>query len=120
MIFNNKNTKELKNVIDSNQRTKILMWILIIIVATTLVIMDAMFIKEMWWVVISVLLLVIVGCTVSFSHYFFIPKKHCPRCNTEVPSQYTQNCPKCGLKLVTKCLDCGKYITVYQGGKPSK
>ncbi len=102
------------------KKTKMRLWALILAVSIIVVVADAIFLRETWWAWLIVLVLVMIGCVFSFSGYFFVPKKHCPRCNTEVPSQYTQNCPKCGLKLVTRCMDCGKYISVYQYGKPSK
>ena len=105
---------------DYKQKTNIIVWVLIIATCLAFIIIDAMFFNWALWVWIPVSILILIGCVISFSQYFIDPKKHCPRCNTEVPSIYTQNCPNCGLKLITKCLDCGKYISVYQSGKPSK
>lgn len=43
------------------------------------------------------------------SHYFWLEKKICPRCNAPI-TKYGDFCRNCGLKLWSRCISCGKYI----------
>ncbi len=65
--------------------------------------------------------MIVLGVILTLTtQYFFIPLDHCPRCDTKMPTVYTQKCPKCGLNLITKCVDCDTYISTYLEGKPIK
>jgi len=64
--------------------------------------------------------LILIGIIFTFTQFFFEPKKRCPKCNTPVPSMYSKSCANCGLTLITKCPDCGKYLNTYVDGKPIK
>jgi len=105
---------------DSRKKTNMLIWTLVIILSITLIVINAMFFNNAWWMWIPITIMMFIGCSISFSQYFVEPKRHCPKCNAEIQSAYAKTCPNCGLMLLTKCLDCGKYISVYQSGKPSK
>ncbi len=43
------------------------------------------------------------------SHYFWLEKKTCPRCNAPT-TKYSDFCRNCGYKLWFRCISCGKYI----------
>ncbi|MFX1385082.1 MAG: hypothetical protein ACFFBP_21875 [Promethearchaeota archaeon] len=103
---------------DSRKKTVIILWILVITVSIVLIVVDVLFFNMHWLIWIPISILIFLGCAVSFSQYFIESKKHCPRCNATLPSLYTKNCPKCGLKILTKCPDCGTFQNMYVGGKP--
>ncbi len=85
-------------------------WVLIFILITTLTIILSLLINPFWWILLPVsLFLIFVGQLTS--HYFWLEKEYCPRCNTQI-SKYGEFCRNCGLKLWFKCLSCGKYMRV--------
>lgn len=105
-------------MIDSRKRILIIVWMLIIISSIAFIVADIVVpsLNRILWIPIS--LNIFLGCVFSFSQYFIESKKHCPRCNTNLPSLYTKSCPKCGLKILTKCPDCGTFQNMYINGKP--
>ena len=105
---------------DSKQKTIGLVWIIVIFVLILFVIISIIFPDWVIWLWIPISLIMLVGCIFTFSQFFFEPKKHCPQCNTQVPSLYSKTCVKCGITLITKCPDCGKYLNTYVDGKPVK
>ncbi len=105
---------------DSKQKTSGLLWILIIIIIILLIILGVIFPNWAIWLWIPISLVIVVGFGFTFTQFFFEKKKHCPKCNTQVPSLYSKTCVKCGLSLITRCPDCGKYLNTYVDGKPVK
>ena len=105
---------------DSRQKTVLIVWLMVIFVNIILIIVALMFFDMNWLIWIPFSIMIVLGCAVSFTQYFVESKKHCPRCNTILPSLYSQTCPECGLKLLTKCPDCRTYQNMYINGKQVK
>ena len=105
---------------ETKQKTTGLVWIIIIIVIMLFVILGIVFPGWVIWLWIPISLMILIGIIFTFTQFFFEPKKRCPKCNTPVPSLYSKTCASCGLTLITKCPDCGKYLNTYVDGKPIK
>ena len=105
---------------ETKQKTMGFVWIIVIIVIALFVILGIIFPNWVIWLCIPISLIILVGCISTFSKFFFEPQKHCPKCNTPVPSLYSKTCVNCGLSLIIKCPDCGKYLNTYVDGKPIK
>lgn len=90
------------------KRSNIGIWLLIFIIITVLSFILALLINPIWWVLlpISLFLMVVIQ---MMSHYFWLEKKTCPRCNAPT-TKYSDFCRKCGYKLWFRCISCGKYI----------
>jgi len=106
----------------SNVNTKQVgsIWLIVVVIAVILsVLMVLMSMMDLLWMPISFMLLI--GCAITLlTQFFFDPKKHCPRCDTAIPSVYTEKCTRCGLQLLAKCTDCKKYLNTYVNGTPIK
>ena len=93
-------------------------WLIVIVIAVILSFLLVIFsMTDLIWLPIS--FMIIIGCAITLlTQFFFDPKKHCPRCDTPIPSVYTEKCVRCGLQLLTKCSDCNKYLNTYVNGAP--
>ncbi|MFX1501300.1 MAG: zinc ribbon domain-containing protein [Promethearchaeota archaeon] len=94
---------------DIKKRGSIGVFVLIFIIITALSFILSLLINPIWWVLLplSLLLLIVFQMT---SHYFWLEKTTCPRCNAPT-TKYSDFCRNCGLKLWYKCISCGKYLS---------
>jgi predicted amidophosphoribosyltransferase len=81
---------------------------LIFILITTLSVVFAILIDPIWWLLLPLSFSFLIIVQLS-SRYFWLEKKTCPRCNAPV-GKYSEFCRNCGLKLMFRCISCGKYM----------
>ncbi len=83
-------------------------WVFFFILITALSIILSLLVDPFWWILLplSFSLLVVLQL---MSRYFWPEKKVCPRCNSPT-GRYSEFCRNCGLKLLFKCISCGKYL----------
>jgi len=108
---------------DENKKSQqiCLIWLLIIIISIVILSISAVYLAWVWWMWIPVSFFIIIGIVLTvMNRFFFDPKRNCPRCNTVIPSLYTEKCVKCGIKLLHKCNACGTFMNTYVGGQPVK
>ncbi len=68
----------------------------------------SLLINPIWWSLLPISLFIMIIIKLM-SQYFWLEEKMCPRCNSPI-SIYSEFCRNCGLKLLFKCISCGKYI----------
>lgn len=66
-------------------------------------------IDYLWIIIIPVLLLLLCSLLQVMSHKFWDKKKYCPKCNAPI-SIYSEFCRNCGVRLMKKCPQCGKFL----------
>ena len=94
---------------DIKRKTIIIIWILMMILVSMLAIIGFVLFRNVYLILIIPLSFCLVIAFQAMSEHFWTPKKYCPRCNGEV-SIYSEFCRNCGLKLLTRCPQCGKYL----------
>ncbi|NVM34123.1 MAG: zinc ribbon domain-containing protein [Candidatus Lokiarchaeota archaeon] len=92
----------------TKKRRPLGIWLLIFILITALSFILSLLINPIWWVMLPISLILLVVLKMM-SHYFWLEKKTCPRCNAPT-TKYSDFCRNCGYKLWFKCISCGKYI----------
>jgi predicted RNA-binding Zn-ribbon protein involved in translation (DUF1610 family) len=98
-----------------------IIWLITLVVSVIGIVIGVVIPALGWLGIFIVPFMIVIGIVLTLTtQYFFDPLRHCPRCDTKIPSLYTQKCPKCGLGLMTKCAKCDTYINTYVEGKPIK
>jgi len=90
------------------RRNLVVIWLLAFMIITTISFTLSLLINPILWVIFPIALLLLVVLQMM-SHYFWLEKKTCPRCNAPT-TKYSDFCRNCGYKLWFKCISCGRYI----------
>jgi predicted amidophosphoribosyltransferase len=79
------------------------------IIIVIILIIGMLFFETELILIITVPLLILIIISYIVIRFSWQSQKYCPRCNIPV-SIYADFCKNCGLKLISRCPNCDKYI----------